>query len=89
MAVTKLQKAEILKKFKTVELDTGSPEVQVALLTKRINDMSGHFATHKKDNHSRMGLIKCVNRRRKLLDYLKSKNHKRYETLIGALDIRK
>ena len=89
MAVTKLQKAEILKKFKTTELDTGSPEVQVALLTKRINEMSGHFAIHKKDNHGRMGLIKCVNQRRKLLDYLKSKNQKRYETLIGALDIRK
>lgn len=89
MAVTKVQKADILKKFKTSELDTGSPEVQVALLTKRINEMSGHFSTHKKDNHSRQGLIKAVNRRRKLLDYLKSKNQKRYETLINALDIRK
>jgi small subunit ribosomal protein S15 len=89
MAVTKAQKAEILKKFKTSELDTGSPEVQVALLTKRINEMTGHFATHKKDNHSRQGLIKAVNQRRKLLDYLKSKNQKRYETLINALDIRK
>ncbi len=89
MAVTKVQKSEILKKFKTTELDTGSPEVQVALLTARINEMSGHFAIHKKDNHGRMGLIKCVNQRRKLLDYLKSKNQKRYETLIGALDIRK
>lgn len=89
MAVTKVQKSEILKKFKTSELDTGSPEVQVALLTKRINEMSGHFAIHKKDNHSRMGLIKSVNRRRKLLDYLKSKSQKRYESLINALDIRK
>lgn len=89
MAVTKTQKAEILKKFKTSELDTGSPEVQVALLTKRINEMTGHFAIHKKDNHGRMGLIKSVNRRRKLLDYLKSKNQKRYEALINALDIRK
>ncbi len=89
MAVTKIQKSEILKKFKTADLDTGSPEVQVALLTARINEMSGHFQIHKKDNHGRMGLIKCVNRRRKLLDYLKSKNHKRYETLISALDIRK
>lgn len=89
MAVTKVQKAEILKKFKTSELDTGSPEVQVALLTKRINEMTGHFAIHKKDNHGRMGLIKSVNRRRKLLDYLKSKNQKRYEALINALDIRK
>ena len=89
MAVTKLQKSEILKKFKTAELDTGSPEVQVALLTARINEMTGHFVTHKKDNHSRQGLIKSVNRRRKLLDYLKSKDQSRYEKLIAALDIRK
>ena len=89
MAVTKVNKAEILKKFKKSELDTGSPEVQVALITARINDLSGHFADHKKDNHSRHGLIKFVNRRRKLLDYLKSKDQKRYEQLIGALDIRK
>lgn len=89
MAVTKQQKAEILKKFKTSDLDTGSPEVQVALLTARINEMTSHFETHKKDNHGRMGLIKCVNQRRKLLDYLKSQDHKRYEKLIGALDIRK
>ena len=89
MAVTKVQKSDILKKFKTADLDTGSPEVQVALLTARINDMSLHFATHKKDNHGRQGLIRCVNQRRKLLDYLKSKNQGRYEALIKALDIRK
>ena len=89
MAVTKQQKSDILKKFKTVELDTGSPEVQVALLTARINDMTGHFSTHKKDNHGRRGLLQCVNQRRKLLDYLKSKNTGRYESLIKALDIRK
>jgi small subunit ribosomal protein S15 len=89
MAVTKLQKSEILKRFKKAELDTGSPEVQVALLTARINELSGHFSTHKKDNHSRMGLIKSVNRRRKLLDYLKSKDQSRYQQLITALDIRK
>jgi small subunit ribosomal protein S15 len=89
MAVTKQQKADILKKFKTNELDTGSPEVQVALLTARINEMTGHFATHKKDNHGRQGLIKSVNQRRKLLDYLKSKDQTRYEKLIAALDIRK
>ncbi len=89
MAVTKLQKSEILKRFKKAELDTGSPEVQVALLTARINELSGHFQTHKKDNHSRMGLIKSVNRRRKLLDYLKSKDQPRYQQLITALDIRK
>ena len=89
MAVTKVQKSEILKKFKTADLDTGSPEVQVALLTARINDMSLHFATHKKDNHGRQGLIRCVNQRRKLLDYLKSNSQGRYEVLIKALDIRK
>ncbi|MEK6627551.1 MAG: 30S ribosomal protein S15 [Bdellovibrionota bacterium] len=89
MAVTKEQKAGILKKFKTADLDTGSPEVQVALLTARINEMSGHFGTHKKDNHGRQGLIRCVNQRRKLLDYLKSRDHGRYEKLIAALDIRK
>lgn len=89
MAVTKIKKADILKKFKTSDLDTGSPEVQVALLTARINDMSGHFETHKKDNHGRQGLIRCVNQRRKLLDYLKSKDQSRYEKLISALDIRK
>lgn len=89
MAVTKVQKAEILKKFKTSELDTGSPEVQVALLTARINEMTNHFSTHKKDNHGRQGLIKSVNQRRKLLDYLKSQDTARYEKLIAALDIRK
>lgn len=89
MAVAKQKKADILKKFKTAELDTGSPEVQVALLTAKINEMTLHFNTHKKDNHSRQGLITSVNRRRKLLDYLKSKNQDRYEKLIAALDIRK
>ena len=89
MAVMKTKKAEILKKFKTGELDTGSPEVQVALLTAKINELSGHFLTHKKDNHGRQGLIKSVNQRRKLLDYLKSKDQSRYEKLIAALDIRK
>ncbi len=89
MAVTKEQKAAILKKFKKSELDTGSPEVQVALLTNRITEMSGHFAIHKKDNHGKQGLIKCVNQRRQLLDYLKSKDVERYKALITALDIRK
>lgn len=89
MAVTKQQTADILKKFKTSELDTGSPEVQVALLTARINEMAGHFAIHKKDMHGRQGLIKSVNQRRRLLDYLKSNDQTRYEKLIQALDIRK
>lgn len=89
MAVMKEQKEQILKKFQTADLDTGSPEVQVALLTARINSMTTHFGTHKKDHHGRVGLIRCVNRRRKLLDYLRRKDVKRYETLIKALDIRK
>lgn len=89
MAVSKANKAEILNKFKTSGLDTGSPEVQVALLTANINELTSHFLVHKKDNHGRRGLITAVNRRRKLLDYLKSKDVKRYEALISALNIRK
>ena len=89
MAVTKTQRSEIVKKFQRADLDTGSSEVQVALLTSRINDLSGHFTNHKKDNHSRRGLIKAVNQRRKLLDYLKRTNLKSYENLIKELEIRK
>jgi len=89
MAMSKQQKADILKKFATGNLDTGSPEVQVALLTARINEMSTHFSTHKKDEHGKRGLVKAVNQRRQLLDYLKSKSVPRYEKLIAALDIRK
>ena len=89
MAVTKQQTADILKKFGRTDLDTGSSEVQVALLTARINEMAGHFKTHKKDNHSNRGLLTCVNRRRKLLDYLKRTDSKRYESIIKSLDIRK
>jgi small subunit ribosomal protein S15 len=89
MAVTKSQRAEIVKKFRKSELDTGSSEVQVALLTARINELSGHFQTHSKDNHSRRGLITAVNRRRKLLDYLKRTDSKKYTNLIKELDIRK
>ena len=89
MAVTKTQKQAILKKFGRVDLDTGSPEVQVALLTAMINDLSPHFAVHKKDNHGRRGLVKAVNQRRKLLDYLKRVDSPKYESLIRDLDIRK
>lgn len=89
MAVTKQQKEVILKKFKTSELDTGSSQVQVALLTARINEMSGHFSTHKKDKHGVRGLMRAVGRRRKLLDYLKRTDLKSYEGLIKELDIRK
>jgi len=89
MAVTKQQTADILKKFQRSDLDTGSPEVQVALLTARINEMSSHFTTHKKDKHGVRGLVRCVNRRRKLLDYLKDSEKSKYESLIKELDIRK
>ncbi len=89
MAVTKTQVENIVKKFQRADLDTGSSEVQVALLTARINEMTVHFTTHKKDNHGRRGLMMAVNRRRKLLDYLKRTNSKKYEGLIKELDIRK
>ncbi|MFZ4402644.1 MAG: 30S ribosomal protein S15 [Pseudobdellovibrionaceae bacterium] len=89
MAVTKEQKEQILKKFKRADLDTGSPEVQVALLTARINHLTGHFTSHKKDHSGRRGLLKAVNQRRKLLDYLHKKDAAKYSSLIKELDIRK
>ncbi len=89
MAVTKTQTENIIKKFSRSELDTGSSEVQIALLTARINEMTGHFTIHKKDNHGRRGLIMAVNLRRKLLDYLKRTDSKKYDGLIKELNIRK
>ncbi|GIL17772.1 MAG: 30S ribosomal protein S15 [Oligoflexia bacterium] len=89
MAVTKQQKAEILKKFRTSELDTGSTAVQIALLTARINELTPHFTKHKKDHHGVRGLMTCVNQRRKLLDYMKRSDLRKYEALIKELDIRK
>lgn len=89
MAVTKEQKEQILKKFRRADLDTGSSEVQVALLTATINDLTAHNAKHSKDVHSRRGLVTAVNRRRKLLDYLKRTDLKKYSSLIKELDIRK
>jgi small subunit ribosomal protein S15 len=89
MAVTKQQKQEILKKYKKSDMDTGSPEVQVALITNRINDLTAHFASHSKDHHGRRGLVRAVNLRRKLLDYLRRKDIQRYEALIASLQIRK
>lgn len=89
MAVTKVQKENMVKKFRRNELDTGSPEVQVALLTSRINDMTLHFSTHKKDHHGRRGLVRAVNSRRKLLDYLKRNDVPRYNKIINELGIRK
>jgi len=89
-----MQKVETVKtatinKFKTHESDTGSPEVQIALLTRRINELTDHFKTHKKDHSSRRGLLKMVGQRRRLLGYLKTKNKDRYSRLIGELGIRK
>jgi len=89
MAVTKEQKEQIVKKFKTGDLDTGSAEVQIALLTARINDLTTHFSTHQKDFHGRRGLVTLVNQRRKLLDYLHRKDVKSYQSVLKALDIRK
>ncbi len=89
MALSAAQKAEIVKDFQQAEGDTGSPEVQVALLTFNINKLQGHFADHKQDHHSRRGLIRMVNQRRKLLDYLKGKDVSRYATLIQKLGLRR
>lgn len=89
MAVTKENKTEIVKKFQTADLDTGSTEVQVALLTARINDLTKHFEKNKKDHHGRRGLVNMVNKRRTLLSYLHRKDVTRYQALIKALDLRK
>ena len=83
------QKTVLVEKFRTHERDTGSPEVQCALLSERIRYLTEHFKTHKKDHHSRRGLLKLVGQRRRLLDYLKSKNLDRYRTIIQSLGIRK
>jgi small subunit ribosomal protein S15 len=89
MAITTADKAKIVTDFQRAQGDTGSPEVQVALLTARINDLTGHFKTHVKDHHSRRGLLKMVSQRRKLLDYLKGKNADSYRALIERLSLRK
>ena len=83
------RKSVLVEKFRTHETDTGSPEVQVALLSERINMLTEHFKTHKKDHHSRRGLLKLVGQRRRLLDYLKAKDAARYKKLIEGLGIRK
>src|SRR5687767_6872988 len=83
------RKTEVVAKYRTHETDTGSPEVQVALLSERITMLTEHFKTHKKDHHSRRGLLKLVGQRRRLLDYLKSKDANRYKKLIEGLGIRK
>ncbi len=83
------EKSKIIADYGLAEADTGSPEVQVALLSARINELTAHFAEHKKDHHSRRGLLRMVNRRRKLLDYLKDRDHERYRDLIGRLGLRR
>lgn len=89
MSLTVERKGEIVKQFATKEGDTGSPEVQIALLTERINGLSDHFKSHKKDNHSRRGLLKMVSKRRQLLDYVKSRDEARYQKIIERLELRR
>ena len=89
MSITAEEKAKVMKDFATKEGDTGSPEVQVAILTSRITTLTEHFKSHKKDNHSRRGLLKMVAVRRKLLDYVKAKDESRYQDLIKRLGIRR
>ncbi len=89
MSITVEDKARVIKEFATKDGDTGSPEVQVAILTSRISTLTEHFKTHKKDNHSRRGLLKLVAQRRKLLDYLRGKDEGRYRDLIARLGIRR
>ena len=89
MSLATQRKVEVIKKFSTHEGDTGSPEVQIALLSERINYLTEHFKTHAKDHHSRRGLLMLVGKRRRLLDYLKGKDAQRYSDLIRKLNIRK
>ena len=89
MALLAEEKAGIVSKFQKSDSDTGSPEIQIALLSKRIEFLSEHFSVHKKDHHSRHGLLKMVNTRRKLLDYLKRKSVERYQSIISSLGLRR
>jgi small subunit ribosomal protein S15 len=89
MALDKVKKETIISDYRVHEKDTGSPEVQIAILSERIGYLTDHFKTHAKDHHSRRGLLKLVGQRRKLLDYLKTSNKERYEKVIARLGIRK
>lgn len=89
MSITVERKAELIKEYATKEGDTGSPEVQVALLSERIANLTEHFKDHKKDNHSRRGLLKLVSQRRRLLDYVKGRDEARYQSLIERLGLRR
>ncbi len=89
MSITADRKQELIKEYATKEGDTGSAEVQVAILSERISNLTEHFKSHAKDNHSRRGLLKLVSQRRRLLDYLKSRDTARYQTLISRLGLRR
>lgn len=89
MSLTAKKKQQLMKDFGTKPNDTGSPEVQIALLTERINGLTEHFKLHKKDNHSRRGLLKMVSQRRSLLDHIKTKDEGRYKKIIERLDLRR
>lgn len=89
MSITAERKQQLVKEFATKEGDTGSPEVQIAILTERITNLTEHFKSHTKDNHSRRGLLKMVSQRRSLLDYVKSRDEERYKTIIERLGIRR
>ncbi|MGD1933995.1 MAG: 30S ribosomal protein S15 [Candidatus Phaeomarinobacter sp.] len=89
MSISQERKTALIKEYGTKDGDTGSPEVQVAILTERISNLTGHFKDHGKDNHSRRGLLKLVRQRRRLLDYVKAKNEPRYKDLIQRLGIRR
>ena len=89
MSLSSENKSSIINDYSRAEADTGSPEVQVALLSARISELTAHFSEHKKDHHSRQGLLKMVNKRRKLLDYVKSNDNERYRELISRLGLRR
>ena len=89
MALTADRKSELIGQFRNHETDTGSPEVQIAILSERITDLTDHFKTHKKDHHSRRGLLKMVSQRRRLLDYVRGRDVERYRKIISELGIRK
>ena len=89
MSLSREGKSEVIASYRTHAVDTGSPEVQIALLTKRIEDLTGHFKAHAKDHHSRQGLLKMVGKRRRLLGYLKRKDFERYQQIISRLGLRK
>ena len=89
MSITATAKTQIVSDYRTHDKDTGSPEVQIAILSERISNLTDHFKTHVKDNHSRRGMIKLVSQRRGLLDYVKAKDAKRYEAIISKLGLRR